>query len=68
MFGRDKERILTEFRDVRDEVAAVSGAPLDEKELLKASMKVLGQFLFQQVRQSPENVKEWGMIASFDRR
>jgi hypothetical protein len=61
---RDKERTLTKFCTAREQVAAVSGAPVDEKELRKASMKLLGEFLFQQIRQSPDKVKEWGMVAS----
>ena len=27
-------------------------------------MRLLCEFLFRQVRESPENVKEWGMVAS----
>ena len=61
---RDSERILTKFCDAREQVAAVSGAPASEKELRVASMKLLSEFLFQQIRQSPDKVKEWGAIAS----
>ena len=55
---RRKERATEEFRDLRDEVAAVNGAPADPDTLHQASMKLLGTFLFQQLRGSPENVKE----------
>jgi hypothetical protein len=60
---RQNERVMTEFKDLRDDVAAIRNAPGDADESRAAAMKVLGQFLFRQVRQSPENVKEWGRIA-----
>src|ERR1700758_3255924 len=61
---RTNERIMTEFTELRDDVAAIKNAPGDAASTHKASMKLLGQFLFQQVRLNPDKVKEWGMIAS----
>ena len=61
---RDKERTVKRFDKLRLEVLKVQGAPVNEKELRVASMRLLCEFLFQQSRQCPEKVKEWGMIAS----
>jgi hypothetical protein len=60
---RQKERIVTEFRDLRDDVVAVSQAPGDAAALRAASMKVLGQFLFRRARECPDKVKEWAPVA-----
>jgi hypothetical protein len=60
---REKERVMTEFKSLRDEVAAIRSAPEDAESLRAASMKVLGQFLFQQVRRAPDKVKEWAPVA-----
>src|SRR5579863_9458906 len=43
---REKERVLAEFKSLRDEVAAIRSAPEDATTLRAAAMKVLGQFLF----------------------
>src|SRR5580658_6981657 len=61
---RQKERILTEFKNLRDEVAAIRNAPEDVASLRTASMKLLGAFLIQQMRQAPNKVKEWDAVAS----
>jgi hypothetical protein len=60
---RRKERVTEEFKDVRDELVAVNGATADPAALRQASMKLLGTFLFQQLRQSPQNVKEAVSVA-----
>jgi hypothetical protein len=61
---RQKERALTEFTELRNEVAAISGAPGNANELRSASMKLLGRFFFHRVRAAPENVKDWAPVAS----
>lgn len=61
---RRKEQIIEEFKDLRDEVAAVNGAPADPAAAHAASMKLLETFLFQQLRKSPDKVKEWAAVAS----
>jgi hypothetical protein len=60
---RAKEREVANFTALRDEVVAVSAAPGDAASFREASMKVLGQFLFQQVRNAPDKVKEWAAVA-----
>ena len=60
---REKERVLTEFTELRDGVAAIRSAPEDATSLRAAAMKVLGQFLLQQVRRAPDKVKEWAPVA-----
>src|SRR5580700_2964537 len=40
-YRRCKERTIEEFRDVREEVGAVNGAPADPDAARKASMKLL---------------------------
>jgi Protein of unknown function (DUF3486) len=60
---RDKERTLTEFKSLRDEVAAVRNAPEDAASLRTAAMKLLGAFLFEQVKHAPDKVKEWAAVA-----
>jgi len=60
---RDKERVTTEFTELRDELAALSGAPTDAAALWAASKKLLGRFLYLQMRKTPGNVKEWVPVA-----
>jgi hypothetical protein len=60
---RRKERTIEEFKEVREEVAAISGAPVDPEAVRLASMKVLATFLFQQLRHSPQNIKEIVSVA-----
>src|SRR5580704_8154555 len=57
------ERTLLEFKELRTEVAKLAKAPLDAGALRTASMKLLASYLYQQVLESPENVKEWGRVA-----
>ena len=60
---REKERVLTEFKSLRDKVAAVRSAPEDAESLRAAAMKLLGAFLFEQVKRAPDKVKEWAAVA-----
>jgi hypothetical protein len=60
---RRKERVTEEFKDLRNELAAISDAPANADSFRQASMKLMGTFLFQQLRRSPENVKEWAAVA-----
>jgi Protein of unknown function (DUF3486) len=55
---RRKERAVEEFREMREEVAAVSGAAEDPTKVHEASKKLLARFLFERLRGSPEDVKE----------
>jgi hypothetical protein len=60
---RRKERVTREFKDLREELVAISEAPANADSFRQASMKLMGTFLFQQLRRSPENVKEWAAVA-----
>lgn len=62
-YRRRKERTIEEFKDLRDEVAAISGAPADPETVRLASVKVLGMFLFRHLRNSPQNIKEIVSVA-----
>jgi hypothetical protein len=55
---RRKERATEEFRDLRDEVAAVSSAAANPATVYQATEKLLAMFLFRQLRRSPEDMKE----------
>ena len=61
---RRKERVtLQEFKELRDELADINGAPGDVAALRTASMKLLGRFLFKLAQQSPGKIKEWAPVA-----
>lgn len=60
---RKRERKLEVFEQLRNDVAAIAKGPMDAEALRGVSMKLLAIYLFQQMREAPENVKEWGGVA-----
>jgi hypothetical protein len=68
---RRRERTEEEFKELKEEMAGVSQAPVETTALQSASMKLLGKFLFEQLRKSPESVKELtaalGLMVQHDR-
>jgi hypothetical protein len=60
---RHQERVTTEFTELRDEVAALSAAPMDASALWAASKKLQGRYLYQRMREAPEEIKEWVPVA-----
>jgi hypothetical protein len=61
---RRKERTTEEFKELRDEMAEINAAPGDVASQREALKKLMGKFLFLQMQQAPEKVKEWAPVAS----
>jgi hypothetical protein len=60
---RRKERTVMEFTDLCKRATEIVNAPGDAGAYRTASMKLLTAYLFQQVREAPNDVDKWGSVA-----
>ena len=62
---------MEEFTELGEELAGIQGAPTDPVEIQAATMKLLGRYVFEQLRRAPEMVKKLtptlGLLAQNDR-
>jgi hypothetical protein len=61
---RAREREVEGFEVSRDEAEAVNGAPGDAGVFRSAAMKRLARLLFKRVQEAPDDLAEWGMLAT----
>jgi hypothetical protein len=61
---RAREREVEGFGVSRDEAEAVNGAPGDAGVFRAAAMKRLARLLFKRVQEAPDDLAEWGMLAT----
>ena len=63
-FGRrSQERVLERLVETQEDAEAIEAAPATAKLFRSASMKLMGQLLLRQVRDTPGEVKEWSALA-----
>ncbi len=60
---RSQERMMEALTEGRDDAQEMVDAPADAALFRSAAMKMVGLLFLRQVRERPENVKEWGALA-----
>jgi hypothetical protein len=60
---RSQERVLEKLVETQADAEAIVGSPASAQLFRSASMKLVGQLLLQQVRETPGAVKEWSALA-----
>ena len=61
---RRQERLLTDLKEVGQDMIEVRGLDADPNLSRKVSMQMLGAYLFRVLREAPDKVKEWAPVAN----